>query len=361
MIDIQGYLEIFPKGFGFLRLMENNFRPTNQDVFVSPKLIRSLKLREGLHIRGRAEEQPSHNKGLQLIDITFINEKPPDDYHSIDTLRDQTSINPNERLSMCMGEDDRTGRILDLITPLGRGQRGLVISPPKAGKTTILKHIAAAVIKNHPSVKAYVLLIDERPEEVTDFRRSLEEAVVLSSSADESLENHLRMTRLAMHACMRQAEYGNDVLVLIDSLTRMGRAFNRDTDSHSRTMTGGLGANALELPRRFFGSARKIEDGGSLTIMASILVNTGSRMDDIIFQEFKGTGNLDLVLSKKCAERRIFPALNINESGTRKEHLLLNDGEYRFVAKLRKVLAQLGETEAMHYLLNNISKSTVKE
>jgi transcription termination factor Rho len=353
----QGYLEIYPKGFGFLRTLENNFRPSNTDIFVPHQLIRTHALREGLLIEGEVKQsQKNENKNAQLNKILKINENIAKGYFDIKELKNLTSINPNERINMTLGPKDRMGKILDMLVPLGKGQRGLIIASPKTGKTTILKHIALAIEKNHPEIELFVLLVDERPEEVTDFRRALERGYVLSSSADESVTNHLRMTRLAMNSAIRMVEYGRDVAILIDSLTRMGRAFNKETQSHGRTLSGGLAANALDLPRQFFGAARKVEGGGSLTIMSTILVETGSQMDEVIFQEFKGTGNLDLVLSKECAEQRVFPAININASGTRKEELLLDDTEYRRSAKIRRLLSQFKEVEAMQYLVTKFDE-----
>ena len=357
MDQAQGYLEIYPKGFGFLRNLENNFRPANTDIFVPHQLIRSHALREGLFIEGVIQKkEKQENKNAQLNKITKINDIIAKGYLDIKDLKKLTSINPNERIKMTLGPKDRLGKILDMLVPLGKGQRGLIIASPKTGKTTILKHIAMAIEKNHPEIELFVLLVDERPEEVTDFRRAIEGAYVLSSSADESVTNHLRMTRLAMHSAIRMVEFGKDVAIVIDSLTRMGRAFNKETQSHGRTLSGGLGANALDLPRQFFGAARKVEGGGSLTIMSTILVETGSLMDDIIYQEFKGTGNLDLVLSKECAEQRVFPAININASGTRKEELLLDDDEYRKTAKIRRLLSQFKEVEAMQYLITKFDE-----
>jgi len=357
MNSASGYLELYSKGFGFLRQKEKNFRPSEEDAHIPSNLIQKYQLREGLLIEGTCKRCGEESeKRPQLVQISKINGHPFKKYGMIQELKTGVSISPNRRINLTMDEQDRMGKILDFVTPIGRGQRGLITAAPKTGKTTILKHIARAVIQNHPDIKVFVLLVDERPEEVTDFRRSLPEASVLYSSADEDSQNHLRMTRLAMNCAMRETEFGHDVLVVIDSLTRMARAFNRETESFSRTMTGGLGANALELPRRFFGAARNIEKGGSLTIMATILVETGSRMDDIIFQEFKGTGNLDLVLSRACAERRIFPAVNLNASGTRKEELLLDPDEYVKIAKIRRFLASLDEVDAMMHLMKNLDK-----
>jgi transcription termination factor Rho len=237
------------------------------------------------------------------------------------------------------------------------GQRGLIIAPPKSGKTTILRHMANSVVANHPDAKVFVLLVDERPEEVTDFQRGLADANVLYSSADQQIGQHMRMTRLAMHTAIRCTEIGQDAVVFIDSLTRMTRAFNIDTDSYGKTMSGGLGANAMEFPRKIFGGARKLENGGSLTIIATILVETGSRMDDVIFQEFKGTGNMDLYLSRECAEQRLWPAININKSGTRKEDLLMGPEEYEGMVNIRRSISQLDEVTAMAQFLSMIEDS----
>lgn len=344
---IQGYLEIMDRGFGFLRSIEKNYQPEPEDPYVSIPLINRFDLREGSFIVGEGESKGAKNKNLALIRVHTVNGLSLDEYTKISLLQEQTSINPMERYTICQGPDDTTGKALDLIVPIGKGQRGLIISPPKSGKTTILRHMANSIILNHPKSKVFVLLVDERPEEVTDFRRGLREAQVFYSSADQQISHHMRMTRLAMHTAIRCAETGQDAVVFIDSLTRMTRAFNIETNSHGKTMTGGLGANAMAFPRKIFGAARNLESGGSLTILATILVDTGSRMDDIIFQEFKGTGNMDLMLSRACAEQRVWPAININQSGTRKEDLLLDDQEYEETIRLRRELSGLDEVTAM--------------
>lgn len=357
MQEVQGYLEISNRRFGFLRQIEQNFRPGPDDIFVSNKLITELNLQEGSFIRGKAQLAAKNAKDKpQLIKVEKINHLSVAEYRKRKQFKANISVNPYEPFNLVLDQKDAMGHILNFVTPMGKGQRGLIVSPPKAGKTTILKHIAKAILQNHPDTQVFVLLVDERPEEVTDFRRSLPGATVLYSSADESVQNHLRMTKMAMQVAIRKAEAGEDVIILIDSLTRMGRAFNSVTNSHGRTMTGGLSANALNLPRQFFGAARKIEHGGSLTIMATILVDTGSAMDQIIFQEFKGTGNLDLVLSQKCAERRIFPAINLKHSGTRREELLLSEEQLKKYFKLRQLLAQINEPEDTAYLISNWQK-----
>ena len=351
MKPVKGHLEVLDKGFGFLRSLENNYSPNPNDTFVPAALINRHNLPEGSYIEGSGEKGDARSSNLRLHSIEAVNRIPFGSFSRFKPLQDQTSINPTERLTMTQAADDLTGKTIDMITPIGKGQRGLIISPPKSGKTTILKHMAASIIANHPDVDLFVLLVDERPEEVTDFKRGLQGAHVLFSSADQSISKHMRMTRLALHTAIFCAEAGRDSVVLIDSLTRMSRAFNSETRSYGRTMTGGLGANALAIPRKIFGAARNVEDGGSLTIIATILVETGSRMDDIIYQEFKGTGNTDIVLSRKCAEKRIWPAININLSGTRREELLLDDKTLQEVTRIRRRLSPMDETSAMSTML----------
>lgn len=354
MKPVRGYLEVLDKGFGFLRTIEDNFAPAPSDPFVPGHLIKQYNLAEGVLVEGLGVKGNGKNKNLKLSQIETVNQLPLASYSKIKPLQKLTSINPSEPFRMCQGKEDRMGRALDMFVPIGKGQRGLIVSPPKSGKTTILKHIATALQRHHPDAALYILLVDERPEEVTDFKRALQGAVVLSSSADQSIAQHMRMTRLAMNTASRSAETGRDVVVLIDSLTRMSRAFNSQTQSHGRTLSGGLAANALTIPRRIFGMARNIEGGGSLTVVATILVDTGSRMDDIIFQEFKGTGNMDLVLSRACAEQRLWPAIHINASGTRKEELLMDNAAFQEAIAFRRSVAQFDEITAMaafhHYV-----------
>ncbi len=355
MKKVSGYLELLTKNSGFLRSINNNFMPGKGDVYVPYNLIGTHKLREGAFVEGVVEESKIRNKADQLIEIEKINGKTLKEYAKIKEFKSQTSINPHERIYLQLDEKDLLGATLDKLTPIGKGQRGLIISPPKAGKTTILKHIARGICHNNSECDLFILLIDERPEEVTDFKRSLDHGHVLASSADESVKNHLKITRLTMSAAIRKAEAGEDVVVLIDSLTRMGRAYNNEAGNNRRTMSGGLASNALEFPRRFFGAARKIEHGGSLTVIATILIDTGSIMDQVIFQEFKGTGNMDLVLSQACAEKRLFPAIKVNESGTRKEELLFDEEELNEIMKMRRYLSRFDEIEAMDKLLKIVS------
>lgn len=354
---VAGHLEILDRGFGFLRSIGKNYMPGPTDTFVPAPLISKMKLREGLFIEGRGIKGDPQSTNLKLIEIERINGMSSEDYARTEPLQSMVSINPCERFILAQGPDDLMGKALDMIVPIGRGQRGLVISPPKSGKTTILQHMANSITTNYDDAMVFMLLIDERPEEVTAFKRELKGANVLFSSADQSVAQHMRMTRLAMNTAIGWTEAGRDVVVFIDSLTRMARAFNTETQSYGRTLTGGLGANAMAVPRQIFGAARNLEGGGSLSIIATILVDTGSRMDDIIFQEFKGTGNMDLVLSRKCAEKRIWPAIDINKSGTRKEDLLLDQETYQEVIKIRRILSQHDEVSAMEQLLDYLRQS----
>jgi transcription termination factor Rho len=353
--QVSGHLEILDQGDGYLRKIEDNFQPGPTDTYVPEKLIRTHGLREGLHIEGRSVAGPSKNNPAELAAIDSINGRPPQAYADLIPMHKQTSINPTERFILSTGPKDIMGKALDRIVPIGRGQRGLIIAPPKTGKTSILKHMAKAIIANHADARVFVLLVDERPEEVTDFRRDVKEAQVLYSSADQSVAQHMRISRVAMHTAIRCAEIGQDSVVLIDSLTRLSRAFNTEAQSFGRTMSGGLATNALEIPRQLFGAARNLEHGGSLTVIATILIHTGSRMDDIIYQEFKGTGNMDLVLSRDCAENRVWPAIDIKQSGTRKEELLLDSAEYREAIQLRRELAGHDPVSAMGALIEYLS------
>ena len=355
---VKGHLEILDKGFGFLRSIDNNFQPGPSDTFVPAQLIAQYKLREGAFVEGTGIKTNTKNTNLKLNGIDAINGKTNEAYAGVSTLHKQTSINPTQRFIMTRSKEDLMGMALDRIVPIGRGQRGLIIAPPKTGKTTILQHMANAITESYSDATVFILLVDERPEEVTDFKRGVKGAHVLASSADQSIAQHMRMTRLAMNSAVRCAETGQDAVVFIDSLTRMARAFNTETKSYGRTMSGGLAANALEIPRQVFGAARKIEDGGSLTIMATILIDTGSRMDDIIYQEFKGTGNLDLVLSRECAEQRLWPAIDIKQSGTRKEELLMDKQAYQESIQLRRALDKFNTVNALGALLEHLNQTS---
>lgn len=349
----KGILEITPLEYGVLRREENNFRENGEDPYLAPNLIQNLQLEEGLEIEAEIGPSLKPSRKYEVKKILTCNGRPFEDYPKILNIKARTSIDPAERLRMKVADTDLTGRMIDILTPIGKGQRGMIISPPKAGKTSLLKHIAKAVQKNNPEVKIFILLVDERPEEITDFQRYLDGIRVFHSSADKDVNSHLRMTYLAMNRAIRCAEYGDDVLVLIDSLTRMGRAFNKDAESGSKTLSGGLSANALELPRRFFGAARNIENGGSLTTIATILVETGSKMDTVIFHEFKGTGNLEITLCRHCADQRMFPAINVLESGTRKEHILFSRREQKESRYLRRKTADMNTTDALNFVFKH--------
>lgn len=349
-----GYLEISEKGYGFLRSPENFYAPKPTDIFVTPDTIKKNYLREGSFIVGKLQP-PHRGNSPQLKTIESVDGMSFEQYiHSV-RFENLTTIDPVEKFKLETTPDLIETRIIDLVTPIGKGTRGLIVAPPRTGKTTILKQIANAITANHPEVYCLVLLIDERPEEVTDFQRSVK-AEVVASSNDQDLETHVRLSRFMIERCRRMVETGKDVFVLLDSLTRVARAYNNVFGGTGRTMTGGIDARALEVPRRMFASARKIEGGGSLTIIATALIETGSRMDELIFQEFKGTGNMELVLDRKLSDRRIFPAIDIPKSGTRKEEKLFPKHQIEAVRKLRRMMVDLNPVEAMETLITACKK-----
>jgi len=349
-----GYLEISEKGFGFLRTVANHYHPKPTDIFVTPDTIRRSFLREGSHIEGPTQP-PHRGTSPQLKLVEKVNDMPFEDYVKAVRFENLTTIDPIEKFKLETNADLIETRVIDLVTPIGKGTRGLIVSPPRSGKTTILKQICNAVTANHPDVHALVLLIDERPEEVTDFQRSVK-AEVVASSNDQDLETHVRLSRFMIERCRRMVESGKDVFVLMDSLTRIARAYNSVHGGSGRTMTGGVDARALEIPRKMFASARKIENGGSLTILATALIDTGSRMDELIFQEFKGTGNMELILDRKLSDRRLFPAIDIPKSGTRKEEKLFPAKQIEAVRKLRRMMVDLNPIEAMETLTAALKK-----
>jgi transcription termination factor Rho len=342
-----GFLEISEKGFGFLRTRENNYHPKPTDIFVTPDTIKRNFLREGCHVAGQTQP-PHRGNSPQLKNVETVNELPFDQYTKSVRFENLTTIDPIEKINLETSPDLLETRIIDLVTPIGKG-------PPRTGKTTILKQIANAVTANHPEIYTMVLLIDERPEEVTDFQRSVK-AEVVASSNDQDLETHVRLSRFMIERCRRMVESGKDVFVLLDSITRVARAYNSVHGGSGRTMTGGVDARALEIPRKMFASARKIEEGGSLTIIATALVDTGSRMDELIFQEFKGTGNMELILDRKLSDRRLFPALDIPKSGTRKEEKLFPVKNMEAIRKLRRTMVDLNPIEAMETLIAALKK-----
>ncbi|HKQ40056.1 MAG TPA: transcription termination factor Rho [Verrucomicrobiae bacterium] len=349
-----GYLEISEKGFGFLRSADNHFHPKPTDIFVTPDTIKKNFLREGCHVNGPLQP-PHRGVSSQLKAVDKVNEMMFADYVKAVRFENLTTIDPIEKFRLETSPDLLEQRIIDIVTPIGKGTRGLIVAPPRTGKTTILKQIANAVTTNHPEVHVLVLLIDERPEEVTDFQRSVK-AEVVASSNDQDLETHVRLSRFMIERCRRMVESGRDVFVLLDSLTRVARAYNSVHGGSGRTMTGGVDARALEIPRKMFAAARKIENGGSLTILATALIDTGSRMDELIFQEFKGTGNMELVLDRKLSDRRLFPAIDIPKSGTRKEEKLFPKNQIEAVRKLRRMMVDLNPVEAMETLIGALKK-----
>jgi len=349
-----GYLEISDKGFGFLRTAASHFHPKPTDIFVTPDTIKRSFLREGSHVIGTTQP-PHRGTSPQLKAVEKVNDMPFDEYIKAVRFENLTTIDPIEKFNLETSPDLIETRVIDLVTPVGKGTRGLIVSPPRSGKTTILKQIANAITANHPEVHVMVLLIDERPEEVTDFQRSVK-AEVVASSNDQDLETHVRLSRFMIERCRRMVESGKDVFVLLDSLTRVARAYNSVHGGSGRTMTGGVDARALEIPRKMFASARKIEHGGSLTILATALVDTGSRMDELIFQEFKGTGNMELILDRKLSDRRLFPAIDIPKSGTRKEEKLFPPKQIEAIRKLRRTMVDLNPIDAMETLTAALKK-----
>ena len=349
-----GHLEISEKGFGFLRTAANHYHPKPTDIFVTPDTIRRNFLREGSHVVGTTQP-PHRGTSPQLKTVEKVNDLSFEDYTKVVRFENLTSIDPVEKFQLETTPDLIETRVIDLVTPIGKGTRGIIVAPPRTGKTTILKQIANAVTENHPEVHVLVLLIDERPEEVTDFQRSVK-AEVVASSNDMELETHVRLSRFMIERCRRIVESGKDVFVLMDSLTRIARAYNSVHGGSGRTMTGGVDARALEIPRKMFASARKIENGGSLTIIATALVDTGSRMDELIFQEFKGTGNMELILDRKLSDRRLYPAIDIPKSGTRKEEKLFAAKNLEAIRKLRRTMVDLNPVEAMETLTAALKK-----
>ncbi len=349
----EGIVEVSGKGFGFLRESRRNYAQSNNDIFVTPEVVRKHGLRDGVWIRG---ETRRGSRGPQLFKLTEIEGEDPEKFSNLPVFEELTTINPNKRIRMETVPDRYTTRVIDLMTPVGKGQRGLIVAPPRTGKTTLLQHIADAVVKNHPEMKLIILLVDERPEEVTEIRRTVPTAELLASSNDSDIKTHTRIAQLAIERAKRLVEMGKDVFVLMDSLTRIGRAFNNAQGGGGRTMSGGVDARALEIPRKLFAAARNTEEAGSLTIMATALIETNSRMDELIFQEFKGTGNMELVLDRKISDQRIYPAVDIFLSGTRREELLLGGEELHKINVIRRGLAGHKPIEAIERLLFFIRK-----
>ncbi|MCE9583605.1 MAG: transcription termination factor Rho [Planctomycetes bacterium] len=351
----EGVLEIHPEGFGFLRDPKNNYLSTPQDIYVAKSQIVRFAIREGSWIAGPLAPPKDRSKGPALMSVDSINNMEPEKHRELPIFKQLTSIDPCKRLDLEGKMNDISLRVMDLICPLGKGQRCLIVAPPRTGKTILLQKIAQVIAQNHPECHIIMLLVDERPEEVTDMQRNVKGEVV-SSSLDKVATAHARLSELVLERARRLVEAGKDVVILLDSLTRLARAYNREAGDRGRTMSGGLDTRAMEKPREFFGSARALEEGGSLTIIATCLIDTGSRMDQVIFEDFKGTGNAELVLHRPLAERRIFPAIDINASGTRKEEKLRAPVELERVYRMRRALAQFKPIEAMEALIPRVQK-----
>jgi transcription termination factor Rho len=351
----EGVLEVLPEGFGFLRAPEYNYLPGPDDIYVSPSQIRRFNLHTGDTVSGQIRPPKEGERYFALIKVEAINFEPPEVAMEKVHFDNLTPLYPEERITLEV-PDNNTSRVMDLVTPIGKGQRGLLVAPPRTGKTMMLQAIANSITANHPEITLIVLLIDERPEEVTDMERSVH-GEVISSTFDEPATRHVQVAEMVIEKAKRLIEHKRDVVILLDSITRLARAYNTVVPPSGKVLSGGVDSNALQKPKRFFGAARNIEEGGSLTIMATALIDTGSRMDDVIFEEFKGTGNLEVHLDRKLVERRVFPSIDIHKSGTRKEELLIDEWELRRIWVLRKVLSSLSPVEAMELLLERMDKS----
>lgn len=357
----EGVLETLPDGFGFLRAPDYNYLPGPDDIYVSPSQIRRFNLRTGDIVSGQIRPPKEGERYFALLKVEQVNLENPEVSRDKILFDNLTPLYPEERLQLeAPPEGDLSMRIMDLFTPIGKGQRGLIVSPPRTGKTVLLQKIANAITNTHPEVILLVLLIDERPEEVTDMERSVN-GEVISSTFDEPAQRHVQVAEMVIEKAKRLVEHQKDVVILLDSITRLARAYNTVVPPSGKVLSGGVDSNALHKPKRFFGAARNIEDGGSLTIMATALIETGSRMDEVIFEEFKGTGNMEIVLDRKLSERRIFPAIDINKSGTRKEELLLEKDVLNRLWILRKILQPLNPIESMEFLLSKIKNSETNQ
>lgn len=353
-LSCSGVLEMHPKGYGFLRDPARNFKAGTNDVYVGAPLLAKFRLRQGVRLTGRAAPPPSKGEAMRLAELIEIEGCEPERYLNLRGFDELTAIDPHDRLRLEVGPEPLGMRVMDLLTPIGKGQRGLIVAPPRSGKTILLQQLAGSIAKNHPEVHLFVLLVDERPEEVTEMRRSVLGEVIASSS-DHAPEEHIRLAQLTVDRAKRIAETGGQVLILLDSLTRLARAYNKGSNS-GRTMSGGMDIKAMDVPKRLFGAARTFDEGGSLTVLATALIDTGSRMDELIFQEFKGTGNMEVVLDRRLADRRVWPAIDIQQSGTRKEERLLDPLTLSRVNLLRRSLSELKPTDAMESLVRQLSK-----
>jgi transcription termination factor Rho len=351
----KGLLELHPNGYGFLRSPENNYSRERSDPFVPGTMIDKFGLRPGVMITGKV--QPARRQqGPRLREITDVDGIVPEEYSEVPKFDQKTPINPEYWYHLETGPEPLTTRVMDLLTPLGKGQRALLVAPPRSGKTVMLQHIANGIAENHPESTLMVLLVDERPEEVTDMKRNIKNGEVIASSLDEDVESHVRLSQLVIERCRRLAEMGQDVFLLMDSITRLARAFNKWVGNTGRTMSGGVDIKAMDIPKKLFATARCFEEGGSLTIVGTALIDTGSRMDELIFQEFKGTGNMELVLDRKLADRRIWPAIDITQSGTRREELLLDKDALHAITMLRRTLTSMHHIDAMEQLTKQLDR-----
>ena len=349
----KGVLEVMSDGYGFLRSADYNYLPSPDDIYVSPSQIKRFSLRTGDFVSGQVRPPKEAERFFALLRVEAVNGKNPETTRERTLFDNLTPLYPTKRIKLESAPGEYSMRIMDLLDPIGKGQRGLIVSPPKSGKTVLLQKIANSITRNHPEIKLIILLIDERPEEVTDMQRSVQ-AEVISSTFDEPAERHVQVANMVIEKAKRMVEAGNDVVILLDSITRLARAHNTVIPHSGKILSGGVDANALQKPKRFFGAARNTEDGGSLTIIATALIETGSRMDEVIFEEFKGTGNMEIVLNRDLSDRRVFPAMDVNKSGTRKEELLLKEDELNKVWILRKILSELTPVEAMEFLLDKM-------
>jgi transcription termination factor Rho len=350
----EGVLEVLPDGFGFLRAPDSNYLPGPDDIYISPSQIRRFNLRTGDIVSGQIRPPKESERYFALLKVEKVNFEDPEVARDKILFDNLTPLYPEERINLEFDPEEYCTRVMELATPIGKGQRGLIVAAPRTGKTMLLQAIARAVLKNHPEVMLIVLLIDERPEEVTDWQRQVKSAEVISSTFDEPAQRHAQVAEMVLEKAKRLVEHKRDVVILLDSITRLARAYNTIAPPSGKVLSGGLDSNALQRPKRFFGAARNIENGGSLTIMATALVDTGSRMDDVIFEEFKGTGNMEVHLDRRLADKRIFPAIDISQSGTRKEELLVDRDRLNKMWILRKVLSPLGTMEAMEFLMDKI-------
>jgi transcription termination factor Rho len=350
----EGVLETLPDGFGFLRAPDSNYLPGPDDIYISPSQIRRFNLRTGDIVSGQIRPPKESERYFALLKVEKVNYEDPEVARDKILFDNLTPLYPEERINLEFDQAEYCTRVMDLTTPIGKGQRGLIVAAPRTGKTMLLQAIARAILKNHPEVMLIVLLIDERPEEVTDWQRQVKTAEVISSTFDEPAQRHAQVAEMVLEKAKRLVEHKRDVVILLDSVTRLARAYNTIAPPSGKVLSGGLDSNALQRPKRFFGAARNIENGGSLTIMATALIDTGSRMDDVIFEEFKGTGNMEVHLDRRLADKRIFPAIDISQSGTRKEELLVDRDRLNKMWILRKVLSPLGTMEAMEFLMDKI-------